>query len=176
MRHAPSEFSRWVKLSRIGDSGLDQTVDADADECRALARRLDVPRVASLTCRFRLEPSRQGRIAAAAELRSELTLVCVVSLEPFETTVLERFTLCFVPEMADGGEESVEIDPEAPDEISFAGEQIDLGEAAAEQLALALDPYPRKPGVALPGEPEDEAPEGASPFAVLARLRGAHSG
>ena len=27
---------------------------------------------------------------------------------------------------------------------------IDLGEAAAEQLGLALDPYPRMPGVEMP--------------------------
>jgi hypothetical protein len=26
-----------------------------------------------------------------------------------------------------------------------------LGEAAAEQLALALDPFPRKPGAEMPG-------------------------
>jgi len=36
-----------------------------------------------------------------------------------------------------------------------------------EQLALALDPYPRKPGAALPVELLDE-PTG--PFAALARL------
>ena len=34
------------------------------------------------------------------------------------------------------------------------GAAIDLGEAAAEQLALALDPYPRKPDATLPAEVE----------------------
>ena len=41
---------------------------------------------------------------------------------------------------------------------------IDLGEAAAEQLALALDPYPRAPGAVLEMEEEPEA----APFAALA--------
>ena len=48
---------------------------------------------------------------------------------------------------------------------------IDLGEAAVEQLALALDPYPRGPGAdaaeaALPADPDD-TPQ--SHFAALAR-------
>ena len=171
------EFSRLVRLSRIGGAGLEQTVAADADECRALARRLAIPAVASLTCRFDLAPGRAGRVAATAELRSQLTRICVVTLEPFEATVIERFALCFVPEASAEGEGSADIDPEAPDEISYAGEQIDLGEAAAEQLALALDPYPRMPGVALPGGGEDGAEGGAEdghgggagPFAALAR-------
>ena len=48
---------------------------------------------------------------------------------------------------------------------------LDLGEAASEQLALALDPFPRKPGAALPGEMQ-EPEEGA--FAGLDRLLPRH--
>ena len=48
------------------------------------------------------------------------------------------------------------------------GATIDLGEATVEQLALALDPFPRKPGIALPEEAA-EAPDTpircAGPFA-----------
>ena len=60
-----------------------------------------------------------------------------------------------------------ELDPESlegPDEIPYENDEIDLGEALAEQLALALDPYSRKPGAELPGEVLDD---GASPFTVL---------
>ena len=38
----------------------------------------------------------------------------------------------------------------------------------AEQLALALDPYPRAPGAALPSEANDAAEH---PMAGLAKLR-----
>ena len=34
--------------------------------------------------------------------------------------------------------------------IPFEGNVIDLGETAAEQLGLALDPYPRISGVEMP--------------------------
>jgi hypothetical protein len=52
------------------------------------------------------------------------------------------------------------------------GETLDLGEALAEQLALALDPYPRAPGASLAAaeDEEDESPA-RGPFAGLAPLR-----
>ncbi len=184
MTNTRPEFSRRVPVSRIGAGGLEQRVEADADECRALAQRLQLPAVASLSCRFRLSPPLHGDVDAEAELRAEVTQVCVVSLEPFEATVSERFALRFVPEPVaaapggtpeDGGDD--DLDLAAPDELAYAGDAIDLGEAAAQQLALALDPYPRMPGVTRPPEapaevPGDEASGPPHPFAALARLRG----
>jgi hypothetical protein len=58
--------------------------------------------------------------------------------------------------------------PDDPDEIESADGIADLGEAVAEQLALALDPYPRAPDAELPPEANDEA---AGAFAALAALR-----
>jgi hypothetical protein len=58
---------------------------------------------------------------------------------------------------------------EGPDEIFFGVEVIDLGAALAEQLALALDPYPRRPGAALPAEVLEEE---AKPLAGLAKWKG----
>ncbi len=164
------EFSRRIPVSRIGTGGLEQEIAASAAECRALAQRLQLPAVASLTCRFRLSPPLGGQVAAEAELRAEVTQLCVVSLEPFEAVVSERFALRFVPE----GAEEDDIDPESPDEIGYAGDVLDLGETAAEQLALALDPYPRMPGLApstqaASADPAGE-PERPHPFAALARL------
>ncbi len=159
------EISRPVPLGRIGAGGLEQDVEASAAECRALARRLQLPAVVSLSCRFRLSPPLDGLVAAEAELRAEVTQLCVVSLEPFEAVVSERFSLRFVPE----GAEQDDIDPEAPDEVGYAGRVLDLGETAAEQLALALDPYPRMPGLAPP-PPLDE-PEAANPFTILRQRR-----
>jgi hypothetical protein len=155
------ELSRRIPVSRIGAAGMEQTIEATAAECRALAGRLQLPAIASLTCHFHLLPPLRGQVAVEAELRAELTRICVVSLEPFETVVAERFTLRFVPE----GAEQDDIDPESPDEVPYAGDFIDIGEAAAEQLALALDPYPRMPGIELPEDvgPEDVGPEDVGP-------------
>ena len=155
-----TEFSRLVPVDRIGPGGLVQTVAATEAECAALARRFGVPAVLALWATFRLTRGEAGRIAASAALAARLVRECVLSLEEFEADFAEDFAVAFVPE------ERLEaaIDLEGEDEIPYAGGAIDLGEAAAEQVALTLDPYPHKPGAVL-----DAAAEGAreSPFAVL---------
>ena len=158
-----AEFSRPVAVDRLGAKPFEVEVTATPDECAALARRLAIPAVLALSCRFRLRRGDVGRIAAEAELRARVVRECVVTLDEFEADVAEAFRLVFVP----AGTED-DDDPESDDEIPYDGGAIDLGEAAAEQLALALDPYPHKPGAELPAEAQG-APE--SPFAVLGRRR-----
>ncbi len=154
------EFSRLVPVDRIGPEGVVQTITATDAECTALARRLGVPAVRALTATFRLSRGDSGRIAAAASLVGRLVRECVVSLDEFETDIAEEFALAFVPQ-----EQLDEtIDLEGVDEIAYSGGAIDLGEAAAEQVALTLDPYPRKPGAALDLGSEVGR---ESPFAVL---------
>lgn len=161
MTQAP-EFTRPVPVERIGSGGLTRTVSATEAECVALARRLGVPAVRSLSATFHLTRGTGGRIAAAASLAGRLVRDCVVSLEPFETDIAEEFALLFVP--SDDLPETIEL--EGADEIPYAGGTIDLGEAAAEQVALTLDPYPKKPGATLP---DDATQDAESPFAVLAQ-------
>jgi uncharacterized metal-binding protein YceD (DUF177 family) len=108
------------------------------------------------------------------EVHAELTQVCVVSLEPFAATVDEPIDVRFAPGEAaetarrvkDDETETVEVGDEDPPDPIVDG-KIDLGALAAEFLALGLDPYPRKPGVAFdPPKPQDGRD---SPFAALAK-------
>lgn len=158
------ELHRPIATDRIGPNGLEVTVQANEAECAALARRMHLPAIRSLSCRFRLSYAVPQAIEAVGALRAQVVQTCVVSLDDFESTVAEDFTVRFVP----AGQESDAMDPETEDEIPFEDGMLDLGEAAAEQLGLALDPYPRRPGVELPAPDEDEAP---NPFAVLAARR-----
>src|SRR5579863_162119 len=161
------ELLRPMAIDRIGPNGLDMTVEATAAECAALARRMAVPSISSLTCSFRIERDSATTLLARGHLLAEVVQVCVVSVEEFAATVEERFAVRFVPE----GEESNDDDPESIDEITYEGGSIDLGEAAAEQLGLALDPYPRAPGAELPSF-EDGGEE--HQFAGLAALKRPH--
>ena len=158
------ELHRPIAVERIGPPGLDVLVEANAAECAALAERQRLPAVLSLTCRFHLQQPVGGVVMAHGHLVAEVVQTCVVSLEDFPAIVEERFVLCWVPE----GEESADADPELPDEIGYEDGTLDLGEAAAQQLGLALDPYPRAPGAALPSI--ESAPEGSA-FARLAALK-----
>jgi uncharacterized metal-binding protein YceD (DUF177 family) len=160
------EFHRPLSLDRIGPQGLDVTVEANAEERSALTRRMKIPAVLSLSCAFHLVRESRDRVLARGVLRAQVTQTCVVSLEDFDTPVEEVFQIRFVP----SGAEAEDIDPDADDEIPFEGNQIDLGEAAAEQLGLALDPYPRMPGIEMPEMPEIEDDPIPHPFAALRRL------
>jgi uncharacterized metal-binding protein YceD (DUF177 family) len=160
------EVHRPTATDRIPAAGLSVDVTTDAAECAAVAARLGIPGVKRLVCQFKVfrpPQARGGEIVAEGHLRATLMRECVVSLEPFKVSVEERFRVRFVP----CGMEAVDDDPESDDEIGYDGTAIDLGEAAVEQLALTLDPYPRKPGAALPPEASDE-PSG--PFAGLEGL------
>jgi uncharacterized metal-binding protein YceD (DUF177 family) len=158
------EFHRPVSLDRIGAHGLDVTVDATPAECTALADRMKLPAVHAVSCTFHLIRESRDTILARGHLLARITQTCVLSLEDFEAPVEEVFQVRFVPL----GEETDDLDPESEDEVPFEGNSIDLGEAAAEQLGLALEPYPRMPGASL-AEPEPE--QKPQPFAALSGLR-----
>ena len=154
------ELSRVVAVDRLPATLM---VHATPDECLALATRLHIPEVRALTCRWTLR--KQGAmVEAQGALEADVVQSCVVSLEPVEQHVSDRFTVRFVPE----GKEKDNEDPDAPDELPYQGSTIDLGEAAAEQLALALDPYPRHPDAELDPAAIEPDPTG---FGVLAALR-----
>ena len=158
------EFPRPLALEQIGPDGFDISVDADAAECAALAVRMHLPAIQSLSCRFHLRPGTAGTLHATGSLNARITQTCIVSLDDFPSGIAEDFAVRFVP----AGTEDEDPDIDSPDEIPFTGPMIDLGEAAAEQLALALDPYPRKPGAILDA---DAAAPLENPFARLAALR-----
>jgi uncharacterized metal-binding protein YceD (DUF177 family) len=158
-----AEFTRIVQIARIKDD-THRTVEANTAECDAVAARLGLNAVRHLRCAFDLFGAEAGVVLATGRLHARAVQSCVISLEPFETEVAEDFRVRFVP----AGTESDDIDLEADDEIPYEDAALDLGEAAVEQLALALEPFPRKPGAELPAASEQEN----GPFAALARLRG----
>jgi len=163
-------FSRRMRLSGIGEV-VERRIEANAAECAALAALFGLPGIASLAGDFQLRHEQRGVIAATLRLRAALTQLCVVTLEPFEAVVADEATLRFVPAASIPEAAELILDPETlegPDEIPYGGETIDLGAVLAEQLALALDPYPKKPGAALPAEAAEPAD---NPFAALRRLQ-----
>ncbi len=159
------ELSRPIPADRVGATGLTVTVEASEAECAAIARRLLVPSVQAVQCRWSLRPAPGGVVEAEGSLRARLHQECVVSLDPFAVDVVEEFAVRFVP----AGDESEDADdPDEPDELPIEDGTLELGEATVEQFALALDPYPRKPGAVLPAD-VTAVPD--TPFGALAKFR-----
>ena len=127
-----------------------------------------IPSLAALRCEWRLRSRVGGQFEAEGSLRARLHQVCVVTLDEFATDIVEEFSVVFVPS---GAESDGADDPDEPDEIPFEAGVLDLGEATVEQLALALEPYPRKPGAELP---RADVGQGDSQWAALAKWRTPH--
>ena len=137
------EFSRLVGTGDAEGRTLDY--EATEEERAALARRFDIPAIKSLTGTLTL--TKKGRdIAATGSFAATIVQDCAVSGEPFETELAEDMALTFVPPRHFAAvEEPVEVGSDELDEIEYEGQQIDLGEAIAQSLALAIDPYAEGP-------------------------------
>ncbi len=167
MKHveAPQfEFSRPLEVARIPKLGSHEKLSADPKECQALAKRLMLPAIHSLSAELKAKPWRGGGLKVTGELKADIDQESVVSLELFRSTVVypvERYFLNAPP--------NTELDSDAEIDPIERG-VIDLGEVVAETLALELDPYPRKPGEEFQAVIEDDpsvSPEKPNPFNVL---------
>ncbi len=140
------EFARPHPLDRIGAGESRETVLADEGERARLARRFGLIAIESLAADYRLR--REGdAVRASGHLSARVTQTCVATGDPVPAAVEEDFDLRFVPEPS-GEEDEVEVDSGELDTVFYTGGTVDLGEAAAETLALALDPFPRSPRAA----------------------------
>ncbi|MCP5433470.1 MAG: DUF177 domain-containing protein [Alphaproteobacteria bacterium] len=156
-----------VRVAEVPARGLRRRWPLEPAELTALAAYLGIEGAARLEADFLL--TRRGGDGLHLALGYEGVFVrrCVVSLEEFESPVAGRAERLFVAGAPSAP--SADIDPEAELEAEpLDGGLVDLGAVLCEELALALDPYPRKPGARLEAAPEDGA-EG--PFAVLKELK-----
>jgi len=170
--NARPEFSRPASLESFEAAPIRMTREATEAERAALSRRLGLVRLEAFSGEAVLRRTASGA-ELTAEWRADVVQSCVVSLEEVKSRLSDRFAIAFAPSQDEPPQTAVEIElnfeTDAPDPLP--DEAIDVGEYLTEQLALALDPYPRKPGAA----PLTDAGRGGgdvSPFAELARFRG----
>lgn len=141
------EWSRRERLDTIGADERIVEIEADADERAALARRFDLSSIDRLAARFAIR--RDGAaIVATGRIAAVVVQPCAATAEPVEQAIDEAVTLRFVEALDGGGEDELELGGDALDTIEIDGGAIDLGEAAAETMALAIDPFPRAPDAA----------------------------
>ena len=162
-----SEMSRIVDARQLPPEPLE--IKATPEECTALAKRFDLVRVKHLSARITL--TRDGpSVRAAGQLNTDIVQSCAVSAEDLPVRIHEPIALHFVPANAKQAEE-IELDAEMLDEIDMDGQQFDLGEAIAQTLCLAIDPYLEGPGAAEARRKLAEQ-EPSGPFAALKDLLG----
>jgi uncharacterized metal-binding protein YceD (DUF177 family) len=172
-RNPDLELSRQLRLDRVPPAGVVLDIAASERERDALARRFGVLSVPELSAGVSLRAEGPGRWRVEGRLQALVVQACGITLEPVEQRIDETFVLRFTSDREEIDRETGELIVGAEAAEPLEADSLDLGDIVADQLGLAIDPFPRKPGAQLtdilPPAPDRPAEEG--PFAALAALK-----
>jgi uncharacterized metal-binding protein YceD (DUF177 family) len=164
-----NEFSHVVKLSEVGNHSRNIHLSADDAARERLKARFDLAALDLLEAEISLTPEASG-ILVTGRFTATLAQSCIASGDPVPAVLEEPLNIRFIPEPVVGGE--IELEADDCDTMFHDGQIVDLGEAVAQSLGLALDPYPRSPEAekilkAAGVKAEDEV----APLGALASLK-----
>lgn len=176
-------LSRQISIASIPMDGVVREVVANAAERKALAEANGLVALRSLAAEFLLTALPEGVVSVEGRVKADLVQNCVITLVPVDQLIDEPVAVRFAPAGSraappppkPGAEVMVDLQFAEPPEQLF-GPTLDLGAIAEEHFVLAIDPYPRAPGAALPEPLPEEPGTPDSPFAALAALRNKASG
>ena len=164
------EFSRPIDLRQIGTAPVALT--ATPAERTALAERFSlvaIDRLEATVLLFAEGPV----VTASGRLIAAWTQPCAVSGDDLAQSSDEPLGFRFVPEsgpVTPGTE--IELSESDLDDIEYTGTSFDLGEAVAQSLALAIDPFACGTGAEAARQAAGIlSAEAAGPFAGLAGLK-----
>ncbi len=183
------EFTRSVAIAGLGQ-GKTLTLSPTEKERAGLITRFDLESLSLFEATVTVRPSlgdarRKDWVQATGKLKAEYTQRCVITLQPVPQKLELDLNLTFAPIDAVAEDQigsEIVIDPyEADDPDPIENGKIDLGEAIAQQFAVALDPYPKAPGAEISPQYQGDMEENpqdlkgnrqeSGPFANLARLK-----
>ena len=172
------EFSHKVTVNPWPEDGIQVELEPTAAEREALRRRFDLVDLKSLSATMGIE---QGVMELVLTGRIEAVVAqnCVVTLKPVTSSLDVPFERHYrrreIHEKMVASGETLASDADDIDIDFLEGDEIDVGEAVAEELYLALDPYPRGADAdqaleAIQASAKTEPASGAgSPFEKLRR-------
>lgn len=164
-----SELARWIAVRQCDGRTIE--VVANEAERAALAERFSLVSVGSLSATVSL--SRDGeKVAASGRMQAAIVQSCAISGDDLPARIDEELELLFVPAQGDfRPDEEIELEASDLDEIPYEGDRFDLGEAVAQSLALAIDPFATGPDADRVRQEVGLAePEKENPFAKLKGL------
>ncbi|WP_448582879.1 YceD family protein [Thermaurantiacus sp.] len=142
MTETVPEFSHGLMVDRIAANGMVLYLEAGADSRLQLAARFGLVALDRLEADLVVTRDARG-VTLAGRFAADVIQACVISGEPVQARIAEELALRF-EELAEPVPDcEVELSHEALDLLPIEDGAIDVGEALAQSLALALDPYPR---------------------------------
>jgi hypothetical protein len=176
-----TEISPFQEIYDLGDLGrgtADLRITTTDDDRARIARWADVQAVEAFAATMVLRKHAANSFSLDAELTADVVQDCVVTLEPVRSHVARHIhrELHLAPSLRHRSDTTIALpqsagDDDVPEEIDSL--DYDLAGPLLEELVLALDPYPRAPGVefAAPAEAGEPETKPESPFAVLKSLK-----
>ncbi len=175
----PPPYVQNFDLFTLSEGGNEKSLKPPAAALAAIAEWAGVAAVHSLEAKVRVLRAGESTFRYSGQLTAELDQNCVVTMEPVRESISRDFerTYVVVPRRH-SRPAMMELSKEDLDEAeTLDSPVIDLAAPILEELALAIDPYPRAPGAVFEAPPGlDEIVEPApreSPFAVLGQLKAA---
>jgi uncharacterized metal-binding protein YceD (DUF177 family) len=164
-----NEFIYVVKLSEIGNLSRNIHLVANEAARSGLMARFDLASLDTLEADIALQTD-AADVIATGRFIARLAQYCIASNDPVPAVLDEPIHIRFIPEPTVGGE--LELEADDCETMFHDGLTIDLGEAVAQSLGLALNPYPRSPEAekilkAAGVKSEEEA----APLGALASLK-----
>jgi uncharacterized metal-binding protein YceD (DUF177 family) len=162
------EFSRPVDRRHLTAQPV-KLVAGEAER-QALAERFGLVAIGRLEAVVSLA-AEDDAILARGTLSADIVQTCAVTGDDLPVSIAEPLALRFVP-AAPSEDEEVELEEQDLDEIAYTGTAFDLGEAVAQSLALAIDPYATGADAERVRAEKGLAGEaGSGAFAALAALK-----
>ncbi len=137
-----NEFSHVVKLDGIGAGASELRLSADPEAREGLVARFDLAALDSLEADLAVSRDSKG-VLAKGRIRAVLSQYCVATGDPVPALLDEPMVIRFVPEPVVSAGAEIELEADDCDTMFYDGQGVDLGEAVAQSLGLALNPYPR---------------------------------
>jgi uncharacterized metal-binding protein YceD (DUF177 family) len=175
-------YSHKIAGDRLGNEERHVVLEPSAAECARIAKTYEVDGVEGLTADLVLKPWHKAGLRVKGTISARLHRTCVVTLEPFVQELSDDIDRTFEPvssrprrprDINEDGEIEIDLETLDPPDVMIDG-VLDLGGVVCEQLALNIDPFPRKPGAefeTMAVDEEDADEPAPSPFAALAKLK-----
>jgi uncharacterized metal-binding protein YceD (DUF177 family) len=172
---SPTNPLFWeVEIVNVPANGSEIRKTANLAEREALATALAILACESCTTTYRVRRLAGDSYGVRGTLRAEVIQACVITLAPVHDALTATFNVEFrPPEEAAAAGGAVDLDDDTDIE-PIIDHRLAVGRVIFEELAAALNPYPRRPGAEYTPPVEDASTAKVSPFAVLAKLKGAN--
>lgn len=151
------EWHYPLEADSVSEKPLQLEISPSVDQCAALARRLDVFKIHSLTAKMSVKRNSGNMVIYVfGEIFSKIEQKCIVSLAPVIEEIREPFeawyadtaqTVSFTKAKRERlsekekGEQPILEENEDPEPILDG--KIDLGELVVQYFSLSINPYPR---------------------------------